>query len=360
MSIPRPVPIDPSGAPQYDAYVRAHPRATLYHRGAWARILSRSYRFEPRYLALRDEEGELRGVLPLLYKKGLISDARARSLPVFPSGGPLADTRALEVALILAARDSVRGDADLLQIHSAADYSADLPPDLVTHTMPPRWMVRVDTDLDALRAGWRKTSNNLYRSLQKADKADLVFREGTSDRDLASFYHLYLHTMRKWRSLPRSMRQLKLTRDLLEPGEFRLFLVEHRGRTAAAGVFHVFGGTVELIYNGSADEALDLRPNHALYWRVMSWAAEQSHHTFDFGTAQPTTSLGRFKSQWADPVSHYRHTWRRGETPSRAESMAAASYGLEYGGGEGLVAAAWRRAPLQLTRAGAALAYRYL
>jgi CelD/BcsL family acetyltransferase involved in cellulose biosynthesis len=156
------------------------------------------------------------------------------------------------------------------------------------------------------------------------------------------------------------MRQLKLTRDLLEPGEFRLFLVEHRGRTAAAGVFHVFGGTVELIYNGSADEALDLRPNHALYWRVMSWAAEQGHHTFDFGTAQPTTSLGRFKSQWADPVSHYRYTWRRGETPSRTESMAAASYGIEYGGEEGLVAAAWRRAPLQLTRAGAALAYRYL
>ena len=47
-------------------------------------------------------------MLPLLYKKGLISDARVRSLPVFPSGGPLADTREQEVALIRAARDAGR------------------------------------------------------------------------------------------------------------------------------------------------------------------------------------------------------------------------------------------------------------
>jgi hypothetical protein len=39
--------------------------------------------------------------------------------------------------------------------------------------------------------------------------------------------------------------------------------------------------------------------------------------------------------------------------------MAAASYEVEQGE-EGLVAKAWRHTPVQLTRAGAALAYRYL
>ena len=77
--------------------MRAHPRATLYQLGAWARILGECYRFEPRYLALEDERGRAAGVLPLLYKKGLLSDARVRSLPVFPAGGPLADTHEQEV-----------------------------------------------------------------------------------------------------------------------------------------------------------------------------------------------------------------------------------------------------------------------
>jgi len=48
---------------------------------------------------------QVRGVLPLLHKKGLVSDARVRSLPVFPAGGPLGDSHADEVALIEAARE---------------------------------------------------------------------------------------------------------------------------------------------------------------------------------------------------------------------------------------------------------------
>ena len=133
-------------------------------------------------------------------------------------------------------------------------------------------MVDVPDDLDALRAGWRKTSNNLFRSLKKADKAGLEFREGTSAGDLRSFHRMYVRTMKKHRSLPRSLRQLRLAQELL--GEaFKVFIVSHGGRDVAGGVYHVFGDTVELVYNGSDEDALALRPNHALYWNVMQWAA---------------------------------------------------------------------------------------
>ena len=133
-----------------------------------------------------------------------------------------------------------------------------------------------------------------------------------------------------------------------------------RAGSPPAGAFHVFGGKVELIYNGSDESTLDLRPNHALYWNVMRWAAEQGHHTFDFGEAAPTSSLGKFKAQWSEPVPNYRYTWRADGSPSRAESMAVASYGLDRGTGSKLLATAWTHAPLQLTRLGAVVAYRYL
>jgi hypothetical protein len=349
--------IDPAD-PRWDAYVRAHPRATLYQLGAWARILGDAYRFTPRYLAAERDDGKITGVLPLLYKKGLVSDARLRSLPVFPAGGPLADTRAGALALVRAARDMAAADGAVLAVISPEDYEHELR-DFVTDRLPPRWMLAVPPDPDALRAGWRKTSNNLFRSLKKADKAGFTFREAHGRRDLRRFYRLYLATMKKHRTLPRSLRQLELARDLLGPGEFRLFVVERAGEIAAGGVFHVFGETVELIYNGSDDRLLDLRPNHALYWNVILWTAAAGHRTFDFGEASPTTSLGRFKSQWAQPVPNYRYTWRAGDRPSRAESMAAASYEAEQGG-DGLVGRAWRLAPLPLTRLGATLAYRWL
>jgi hypothetical protein len=354
----RAVPIDPLADARWDEYVRTHPRWTVYQLGAWAQILRAAYRFEPRYLALEDDGGALRGVLPLLHKKGLVSDARVRSLPVFPAGGPLGDSREDELALIVAGRDATEASgARTLAVISPEDYRADLH-GFVADSLPPRWMVSVG-DPDALRAGWRKTSNNLFRSLKRADKAGFTFREGTRPGDLKRFYRLYLRTMRKHRTLPRTLHQLELTRDLLGPGEFRLFVVEREGHLAAAGVFHAFRDTVELIYNGSDDALLDQRPNHALYWATIGWAAEHGYGEFDFGEASPTTSLGRFKAQWADPVPNHRYTWRAGDEPSRAESLAAASYEVEQGG-EGLVARIWQRTPAQLTRLGAAVAYRYL
>jgi hypothetical protein len=354
----RVVKVDALSDPRWDAYVRAHPRWTVYQLAAWAQILRRAYRFEPRYLALADADGNLRGVLPLLHKKGLVSDARVRSLPVFPAGGPLGDSREDELALIVAARDATAASGgSTLAVISPEDYGADLD-GFVADALPPRWVVHVG-DPDTLRAGWRKTSNNLFRSLKKADQAGFTFREGTNPGDLKRFYRLYLHTMRKHRTLPRTLRQLKLTRDLLGPDGFRLFVVEREGRLAAGGVFHLYRDTVELIYNGSDDALLDQRPNHALYWRVIGWCAEHGYPAFDFGEASPTTSLGRFKSQWADPVPNYRYTWRAGATPSRAESIAAASYGVEQGEG-GLVGKVWQRTPVGLTRLGATVAYRYL
>ena len=353
----RALPVNPLADPRWDAYVRAHPRWTVYQLGAWAEILRAAYRFEPRYLALADDAGALHGVLPLLHKKGLVSDARVRSLPVFPAGGPLADTRADEVALVEAARDAAAtAGAQALAVISPEDYAGVLD-GFVADSLPPRWILSA-ADPEALRAGWRKTSNNLFRSLKKADKAGFEFREATDDGALRRFYDLYLRTMRKHRTLPRSLRQLRLTRDLLGPGEFRLFVVERDGRLAAGGVFHLFRDTVELIYNGSDDALLDQRPNHALYWGVIEWCAAHGYGAFDFGEASPTTSLGRFKSQWAEPVANYRYTWRAGSEPSRAESMAAASYAVEQGE-EGIVARVWQRTPVQLTRLGAAVAYRY-
>jgi hypothetical protein len=48
-----------------------------YHLGAWAAILRGAYGFRPRYLASQ-KAGRLTGVLPLMGKKGIVSDARLR------------------------------------------------------------------------------------------------------------------------------------------------------------------------------------------------------------------------------------------------------------------------------------------
>lgn len=350
--------VDPATDSRWDAYVRGHPAATVYHLGAWAEVLRGAYGFRPRYLALEGDGDRLAGVLPLMQKKGIVSDARLRSIPVFSYGGPLGDSPATEAALLRAAsgladREQVKGTSINTGVRrlEADGFAAE--------EILPRWVVAVPDDLDARRAEWRKTQSNLFRSLQKADRSDLEFRTAASDSDLRSLHRLYARTMRAHRALPRSPRQLRLARDRLGD-HVRMFLVAHGGTDVAGGVYHVFGDTIELVYNGSHERALALRPNHALYWGVMRWARERGLRAVDLGGAYADTPLARFKQQWgAEPQPRFRLNRRAGGETTRAESIASIGYGAE-GSERRVVALAWRHVPLPLLNAGAHVAYRWV
>jgi hypothetical protein len=349
--------VDPLADARWDAYVRAHPAASVYHLGGWARVMRGAYGFASRYLALEDA-GALRGVLPLFRKKGIVSDARLRSIPVFSYGGPLGDTPADEQALLGAARELAEREqvAGLSVNTGERRLEAD---GYETEEILPRWVLALPDDLDALRAGWRKTQSNLFRSLKKSGSAGLAFREGTSARDLRSFHRLYVDTMRRHRSLPRTLRQVRLARESLEP-HVKVFIVAHEDRDVAAGLYHVFGDTVELIYNGSDDDALKLRPNHHLYWEVMRWAAAHGLNRVDLGGAYADTPLARFKVQWgAVPHARFRLNHRPGGESTRAESIAQVGYGAEASDSR-LMDLAWRTLPTPLLRAGAHVAYRWV
>ena len=252
-----------------------------------------------------------------------MSDARVRSLPVFPAGGPLADTREQEVALIRAARDSALGESDAARGDLRRRLLGRRCRSFVTDALPPRWMLRIGTDLDALRAGWRKTSNNLFRSLKKADKAGFAFREGdVRPGPGALLPALPAHDAQAPHAARAACASSSSRRDLLGPGEFRA--VPGRARRALrppAGVFHVFGGTVELIYNGSDDETARPAPQpRALLERdPLGGRARPSHLRLRRGLPDHLAGplqvpVGRAGAEL--PL----HVARAATSPSRAES----------------------------------------
>jgi hypothetical protein len=360
------VEIDPLTDARYEAFVAGHERATAYHSGAWARILSSAYGFRPEYLAIDGQSGELEGVMPLMYTRGVISGKRLRGLPVVPPAGPLGVTADREAALVEAAcRAADRRGARLMFATRTGGYEQAVP-GLSGRAKHPTWVTPLGDDADELRRSWKKGSNNLFRNIAKAEKLGVTVREGTGEADLRAFYLLYLETMRRHRSLPRAWRQLALDQRLLGPrGEFRLFLAEHEGRVVAAAVFHAFAGAVDLLYNGSATSERDLRANFALYWHALRWAIESGHRHFDWGEAQEGGSLSRFKAQWsAEPVREYVYEYAPGADtgPSRADRLRNQHDALDVPGElsrrERLIDGAWERAPLRLTQTAGALVYR--
>jgi hypothetical protein len=354
------VELDPLADPRWDAYVRAHPRAAAYHLGAWAAILRGAYGARPHYLAIEGDGGALRGVLPLTYRRGLLSGRRLRSLPAVPAAGPLGDSRADEARLLAAACALGARIARVLAVNSRAEGLERELPDLGVVPMPPAWVLALPRDAEELRGRWKRSSN-LARSVRRAEAGDLRVREARGEDDLRAFYRLYLETMRKHRSLPRSLRQLSLARRHLQgDGVFRLFLAEREGERApvSGGVFHCFNGSVELLYNASAERHLELRPNHALYWGVLRWAIERGLDRFDFGFAWPGSPLGAFKAQWgAEPVPEYCYVSPPG---ARGLPEPPGDGGEDAPGvARRLAGGALARAPLAVTRLLGTAAYRY-
>src|SRR4051794_12452979 len=280
-------PVDPLADPRYEEFVAGCERAGAYHAGAWARILAASYGGRADYLALSGADGSFEAVLPMMASRGLVSGARLRSLPVVPHAGPVGTSVEAEAALVAAACKMAAERGVTLTINSRTPGYADLVPGLRASEKNPTWVTPLPEDPGALRSGWKKTSNNLFRSIGKAEKAGVRVREGKGESDLRDFYRLYLATMRRHRSLPRSWRQMALDQELLGPsGVFRLFIAEHESRPVAAGLFHAYRDTLDLLYNGSDHAARDLRPNFALYWHAISWAIENGYRRFDWGEAQ--------------------------------------------------------------------------
>jgi hypothetical protein len=353
--------VDPLRDPRWDALVRRHRAAGAYHLGAWAGVLERAYGDRPCYLGLETEDGALLAGLPIMGTHGLLTGRRLRSLPVLPPAGPLADSdEDLRALLQGACRRADADGARVWTLHSRQGGLEACEPSLRLVPKHPTFVLPLDGDPDEIRRGWKKSASNLFRSLKKAEKAGVTIREGSAKSDLDAFYSLYARTMRRRRVLPRPYRQIEAARDLLPEGVFRLHLAEHDGRIVAGALWHSFGGTLDLLYNGSDERYLDGRPNHALYWHAMRWAAETGHSELDFGHARPGSSLAQFKEQWgADPVQEFRYDYVPGADPEEAsvERIASVAEGRES---TSLIARGLERTPLPVLRAAARVAYRRL
>src|SRR5579863_3529907 len=92
----RVVEINPWEDSRWEAFVTGHPDGTIYHHPAWLKALEREYKQRAVFLACEDPDGNLLGILPLLYTRGLplsgnrpLTGPRLSSLPRTPLAGPL-------------------------------------------------------------------------------------------------------------------------------------------------------------------------------------------------------------------------------------------------------------------------------
>ncbi|MGB8475074.1 MAG: GNAT family N-acetyltransferase [Candidatus Acidiferrum sp.] len=171
-------------------------------------------------------------------------------------------------------------------------------------------------DCRRLRFGNARRQHRVKWAVAKGLKLGLEVREAKTERDLVSWYQLYLLTMRNIAVPPRPYRFFRSLWESLHPsGRMRLLLAEQRRegkqRLVAGSIFLQFGQTVFYAFTGCSPEDLPLHAHDVLQMEAIRGACKAGFRWYDFGevTAE-NASLSQFKTKWGGqpkPLYRYYH-----------------------------------------------------
>jgi serine/alanine adding enzyme len=274
--------------PEWDSFGRAQAGWTAFHRLAWRRVITGTYGLDAPYLAARDADGALRGILPLVRLKSLAFGHYLVSMPYLNYGGPLGDDAAI-VALAdhadaMAQRDGVK----LLELRSARALPLDLP---VSHRK-----ITVVLPLDGgAEAVFNRFKGKLRSQVRRPAKEGVTVRFGSDQVD--PFHEVFARHMRDLGTpaQPRAFFRA-IARELGDDTWFACAWLGDRPIAASAGFR--WPGEFEMTWASSLREFNRTSANMGLYWAMIERAANEGLARFNFGRCSPGSATHDFKKQW--------------------------------------------------------------
>ncbi len=317
---------------EWEAFVRAAPDATFFHRAGWKDVLEQAFGFRAHFLAAR-RDGSVVGVLPLCEVRPPFGKPRLLSLPFAVEAGiSAADAdarRALEDAAVALAHEI---GARSLELRDGLDGDA--------------FQVLRDIYCRFRRSLSPRDEENFAR-IPRKQRRMIRLGQGSGlcarlDADVDVFYDLYARSQRR---LGTPLLPLPYFAGLLRCfAEDSVVLTVWRGDTPVAGVFSfLFRDSILPYYAGSRDEYFRYGINDFLYWELMRLACRRGVRTFDFGRSRRGSGAFDYKRHWGfepEPLCYRIHALGHGSLSKRTVDDAPLRL-LRWG---------WQRLPLRLTK----------
>ena len=273
---------------RWDQFVLGHPECTNYHRWSWRHVFDQVFGWPAIYL-LAEEQGRVRGVLPLILQKCLLRSYLS-SMPHLKGGGIVAENSQAEDLLLEAAIDAARrSNATYLELRQLQKHALPLVArhDKVGAVLP------IEKDSDQRLQRLNKKTRNLVR---KSLTFDMTAHFGGSEL-LNDFYQVYRHNMHDLGSPSYSSHFFAeiLTRF---PNDTRICVLRLRHEVVAGAFLLGYRDNLEVAWASSYRRFLNLKPNMFLYWNILGFGAEQGYEFLDFGRSSRGSGTYEFKLQW--------------------------------------------------------------
>ncbi|HEX2602853.1 MAG TPA: FemAB family XrtA/PEP-CTERM system-associated protein [Gemmatimonadaceae bacterium] len=273
---------------EWDAFASAHEGYTHFHRLRWRALMERVFGHECLYLAARDWDGALIGVLPLVRVRSLVFGHYLVSMPFLNYGGPLGSDKAVRAlvdeCMELARRENVK----LLELRSRIPLSLSIP---ASHRK-----LTVVLDLaPSSSEQFKRFEPKLRSQIRRPQKEGVTVRFGPDQ--VSPFFSVFARHMR---DLGTPTQSLSFFREVAEQfSEDSWFACAYlQGEPVAAGCGFRFGDEFEMTWASSLRMYNREAPNMLLYWACMERAINEGVKRFNFGRCSPGSGTHRFKMQW--------------------------------------------------------------
>jgi hypothetical protein len=284
------LPINPLEYPFWDSLIAAHPRASFFHRTAWARVLRESYGHVPFYLS-EFSDGRLDALLPIMEVNSRWTGRRGVSLP-FSDFCPALTRENANGEVYLKAMEL--GRHRRWKYLECRDRSADWPGALPSLSF---WEHKIDLR-EGGEAVFKRLDGAIRRGLRKAQASGLKIDLGTSGELVETYYALHCQGRRRHGLPPQPLRFFRnIQRHVLGAKEGVVVIARLQGKPLAGAMFFFHGDQALYKFGASDYAAQNLRPNNLVMWSAIEHCLERGMTGLHLGrTSLANAGLRRFKT----------------------------------------------------------------
>jgi len=287
--------VDPINDQRWTALLAQHPNSSVFHTSKWARALKNTYGYQPFALTTSPPAASLKNGLIFCRIDSWLTGRRLVSMPFSDHCEPLlCSTESVEILADLYGRMSeenqkyfeirpVSGELERLGcLFRGSQY--------VLH--------RLDLRQPSHELFRKFHKDCVQRKIRRAERENLRYEEGKSEKLLQSFYRLLVKTRRRQKLPPQP---LGWFRELVSNfGDELKIRVAFKGETAISSILTIEHKTVMTYKYGCSDAAFNSMGGTALlFWNTIRDAKERGFEELDFGrTDVDNQGLIRFKENW--------------------------------------------------------------
>ena len=319
----------------WDKYVFQHPEGTLFHTTRWKRVIEREFGFKAVYL-LAEDEGEIRGVLPMFLSSNWVQGRTLISTPFAVYGGICASDEAARLTLReTACRIAEEQDVNYLELREAHRPFGE---GFQTKELYVTFEGQLNSDPEKVMAGFPKGTRYMIRKGQKNG-----LRSVNDDTQLDTFYELYARSVWNLGTPVFSKRFFKILREELgDAGSITIIL--HEREPVAAAFSITYRDSTTPYYVGSLPESKQFAPNNFMFWELIRMSCERGLQKFDFGRSKVGTGSHFFKTKWnmiERPLPYQFYLVKRKSLPNFSPANPRLKVATEM----------WKKIPFPLTKA---------